>query len=356
MTRVHGIKSLVLALAAVLVAGAAVVLLRPDAEPGPEPAPVRIERSNVPGNRHADEVSDQADPGAVTREALTSSSPEPEDISALAPAQIAGRVRDLDTGEAVAAFQVYVLAHTTESPLRRTGDAVPTPFKRGSGVFRLDQEPGLYDVVVTAPGYHPVAVRGIVVPPQQRKPYAFEMSRGAGITGIVLGYDGMPLKQVALFLDVKWIEEGFDAPAVTTTRTGPDGRFVFSPLAPGEYAISALEMNNTVDRLAAIRVRDELVEVSIPVAARHQLQVAVKDQGGRPVGDAAIEVRGEGRIFTAMTAESGLAVIDHLQDGDYTLSVSHLDFQDSRDVVTLYGGTGFTVRWITLEDRPPEGR
>jgi len=353
MTRVHGIGALLLGLAAVIVVGTAVVLLRPDGEDPQDATPVRIERTEGPGRAHSEEVVPRTDEAAGTTETLTARSPEPEDISALMPPQIAGRVRDRETGEAIEAFQVFVLPHEPTDPLGRTDQAVPTPFRRASGVFRLDEKPGIYDVVVTAPGHHPIAHAGVSVPPREHKPPIYELTRGAGIGGVVVG---MPLKHVPLFLEVTWIDPGHTHPTAMTTRSGADGRFIFSPLPPGEYIVRALEIDNTTDRVGAIRVRDEVVEISVPVGARHQVTIAVKNDEGRPVDNALVELRSTGTLASATTAYSGLAVLNHLRDGEYQLRVSRFGFEDATDEISLHGGTGFEVRWVTLQDLERSGR
>jgi hypothetical protein len=274
----------------------------------------------------------------------------------MGPEAVLGRVIDAEGGDPVSVFQVHVLPHEATPALSRLEAVPPVPFHRASGIFRIDREPGIYDVVVIAPGFEPGVLEALEVPLPDARPVGIPLHRGAGIAGRVLDENGRVAAGVPVFLHVTALRDPRDRPPrLALAHSGLDGSFSFSPLPPGEYAITALEPDNEVDRVGGLRVSDGTIRTDLVLRARHQVQVQVRDDRGRPLEGASIELRGEGRLESDATNEQGLALLQHVPDGHYELEVSHPGHAPLREELVLEGGTGETLRFLPLDTLPGEG-
>src|SRR5262249_39208905 len=154
------------------------------------------------------------------------------------------------TGAAVTAFSVLVLPHDGTPPIPRADDDATrtenfTPVVSAAGLFKTESKAGHWDVVVRAAGYLPAAAEDVVVPPVDTRALAIVVSHGPSITGLVYGDDGLPVPDVPVFLSAEKLVTPGDLGA-TVARTGGDGRFRFSPLPAGTFAVTALEPRNDV--------------------------------------------------------------------------------------------------------------
>jgi hypothetical protein len=269
---------------------------------------------------------------------------------------IVGRVVDARSGEPVTSFRVDVLGAEPGSPLERLLAAHDRgersrPFQVHSGVFRMDRAKGRWDVVVRAPGYLPAELKDLEVPRENAQPVLIRMDPGPTLTGLVYDADGVPVPDAPVFLHVTRLDEGGEPPEQTLATTGWDGRFRFSALPSGTYAVSLLEIDNPIDRQGGILMQGGTVEISMPLTPRHQLVVCVQDGSGRPVHEASVELRGAadgGGFASASTLPSGQAVLRFLTSGEYTLHVAREGYAAAEQRLRLSGGSGEMVRWITL--------
>ncbi len=267
--------------------------------------------------------------------------------------QLKGIAFDVATERPVGAFTYWIVAHDGSDPVARLAGQPAVRHKAPSGIFRSRQRPGRYDVVIEAAGYLRCVRTNIEVPNPSRKPLGFALETGAGIAGLVYTEQGMPAPDVAVFLHVQRLSEGSETPRVSAARTAADGTFQFTPLDPGQYAISLLEPDNRRDRLAAIYVEDRVTKVDLTLATRHQLTLQLRDDAGRPVPEARIELVGDGRIAKAVATKGGLAVLEHVDDGSYSLRISRDGFEPYVEDLELSGGFGQTMRWIGLSRSTP---
>ena len=153
----------------------------------------------------------------------------------LGPQALLGRVLGAATRKPVEAFQVYVLAHGQAAPERRLERVIPLPFRVRSGVFRIDKAPGLYDLVVKAPGFEPGVLREVEVPALDGRPLEILLETGPGIVGRVYNVQNLAVPDVKVFLHVLRLDDPTASPPrVTVAHAAADGRFSFSPLPPGE--------------------------------------------------------------------------------------------------------------------------
>jgi hypothetical protein len=344
-----GSAVLVLALVAVLY-----LALRPPLDSGEESPAARLPP-------YAGQVAGGELPPVNTDEQL-GGAPEPvpqpiAPVEQLGPNAILGRVVDAATGQPVTDFRVDVLPWEASPPLERLAAAHDRPerskpFKSGAGIFRIERDPGRWDVIVSAAGYLPAVLGDVAVPGQSEQPAEVRMDHGPSLVGLVSGAQGFPAPDVPVFLHVTRQFTDAPPPEVTVARTDILGRFRFSPLPPGEYAVSLLELDNTIDRLAGLRVEAGTVDVSLALQPRHQVVIRVTDDAQRPIEGAQVELTGGASSASERTLASGQAVLPYLADGDYELSIERDGYEPLRDRLQLQGGFSESVRTFRLM-RPP---
>jgi hypothetical protein len=212
------------------------------------------------------------------------------------------------------------------------------------------------------------AAQKIEVQPNGTTTLELELTRGASIGGRVRYDDGSPasgVTPVLLSLDAngKWID--LPAPSLLPTTTGDDGRFRFSGLPAGKYAVkaalpttaasmgiglSSLSMHmNTGDALIAysggvfresdvkpveVKVGAERTDLEIvfPVSGLHSISgsvVAMAD--GHAVNTGSVELEDAGTkiaVRTAMIGKDGSFHFNYVPDGSYRVDVtSAMDVQ-----------------------------
>jgi hypothetical protein len=349
----------VLIVSALLVLALVVVLylsLRPSLESG----------GTTPGAQLPDQVAASGEhelpaPTAGEDAAAPQPLPQPEapPVERLGPNAIVGRVIDDATSQPVAAFHVDVLPAEPGPPLERLAAAHDRPerskpFTSAAGIFRLERTPGRWDVIVSAEGYLPGVLADVVVPAVNGQPTEIRLLHGPSIVGLVTDVEGRPAPDVPVFLHVTRQFTDAPPPEVTLARSDAAGRFRFSPLPPGEYAISMLELDNTVDRLTGLRVESGTVDVSLPLQPRHQVVFIVRDPADRPIEGATVELTGSGGASSDATNGAGQAVLRYLSDGEYDLSIERDGYEPLRERVPLQGGAREQVRYFRLS--PAAGR
>lgn len=268
------------------------------------------------------------------------------------PDALLGRVVDGATGEPVADFQVHILTAAEGPPMERLREAEPEPFHHRDGVFKLPRPKGLYDVVVIAPDYQPSVLRDWVVPAADGRPVPIPLDRGPGISGTVIDtYSGQALAGVEVFLHVTRIN---DPEAVIPQRrravTQHDGRYSFSPLPEGLYALSLLEPNNRVDYVSTVFVGSGTTIQDLFLLPRHTVVVYVHEIDGRPSPDARVALRGSGTVRNARTDEQGVALLEFLLDGSYRVEARQDGFEPIEQELLLENDAGQHVRHLYFSE------
>jgi hypothetical protein len=265
------------------------------------------------------------------------------------PDGVLGRVTNASTGEPVEAFQVHVVPASPEDVWERLSTSVSHPFRRRTGVFLVDVEPGSWDVVVQAPGFQPAVQLAVDVPAATARPVEFALQRGPGIVGTVVDENGMYPAGIKAFLHVVELRDPEAVPPrIRVTETGPDGRFSFSPLPSGEYAVSLLELENKIDRHPAIRVDGGTTNIEMYLSPRHQLTYQVQDAHGLPVRGVLVELRGGVHYSRGRTNESGTVLFEYVPDGTYEVKASARGYEELTQELELVGTVGAEVRWLQL--------
>ncbi len=305
------------------------------------------------------EVSSAATPvlptGAASTAPTIASAPAPRQSLVLPPQRLGApflvlAVVDDETGSPVSPFDVTILPYSADPPLERmlSTEVLPVPFRGPSGVFRRDCPSGRWDVVVRAPGYLPGVLPDVIMPPELPGAIPLRLSHGPSIVGLVYDETRSPVADVPVFLEVVRLFNEVKPPQALVAHTGGDGRFRFSPLPAGDYSITLLEPGNDLDRLRSVNVNQGTTEVSLFLSPRHQIVVTVRDNYGRPVSEAEIELRSSAKFASSRTQDAGQAVLRFLPDGDYEVAVKREGYESISDSLTLQGGQGEQLRWFTL--------
>jgi len=346
MPRLHPtITLLLITLGALAILGLAVMWLEGDGGQAPTEAVVV---SDLPDRGPAPSDLD----GMVSQPSLRTrpkAAPAPEPAANKGPRLIIVAVSDRVSGQPVPSFQVTILDHDASPPLDRLDQGVPEAFHRRQGIFKVARDPGLYDVVVMAPGYLPGTLSAVSIPAENGTALVLPLDKGPGIAGTVTDNDGLTRAGIDVYLETLSLRDpGAAAPLRTKGLTGVDGRFSFSPLPAGEYAVALLWPSNTEDRVAGIRVSKSTVEVPMVLLARHQVSFRVTNNQGQPLRQARLELRGPGRFTSAVTNGTGVAVVDDLPDGSYKITVRQAGYHDLLHELELEGGMGQEVRFLQL--------
>jgi len=268
------------------------------------------------------------------------------------PDAILGRVVDAETDTPVADFQVHILPAADGDPMERLREAEPEPFHHRDGVFKIPQPVGEYDVVVIAPGFQPSVLRDWVVPAADGRPVRVPLDRGPGISGTVIDtYSGQALAGVEVYLHVTRLN---DPDAVIPQRrravTQHDGRYSFSPLPAGQYALSLIEPHNRVDYVSTVWVGTGTSLQDLYLLPRHTIVVYVHEIDGRLSPGARVSLRGSGAVRSATTDEQGVALLEFLLDGEYRVEARQEGFEPVSQELVLQNDSGQHVRHLYFDE------
>ncbi|MBM3985341.1 MAG: carboxypeptidase regulatory-like domain-containing protein [Planctomycetes bacterium] len=277
--------------------------------------------------------------------------PEPEATAAAAsgPNVIVARVLDDETGHPVTAFTVKAVPHGDTPAIGRLSDEPgrPQPVNAVAGICRIESRPGTWDVVVQAAGYLPGELTAVAVPRPDARPLELRLSHGPSLTGTLVDDSGQAIPDAPVFLHVLRLDGPDKPPRNALATTDHAGRFRFSPLPQGLYALSAIEPDGP-DRTGNLAVGRGTTETTLVMAPRNQVLAAVRDSWGRPVRDAQVELRGGDVLANESTNAAGQARLRFLKPGRYAVRVTREGYADLEESLSLEGLSGELVRWYTL--------
>jgi protocatechuate 3,4-dioxygenase beta subunit len=197
-------------------------------------------------------------------------------------------------------------AHDQEDVVRTKAD----------GTFSMRLREGAYDLVITAPGHAPRTLRAQVS--ANAAPLEVTLEPGVEISGRVTR-GGSPVEGVDVFTI-----SGTDIPPV---RTGFDGRFRITDLAPGDVMLAFKKPSDFIQAKRAVTAPANDVDVNLPDGGRIAGRVIDKSTQ-QPVKsfDAGVSSGGAALMITpamrAFAGDDGTFVIDGVPAGSHTLAVT----------------------------------
>ncbi len=190
----------------------------------------------------------------------------------------------------------------------------------GKGEYILERAPlGDLYAEVRAPGYAPSDRSNVTLPAEV--PLVIRLQVGVLISGAVLSSEGKAIENAEL--------EIRDQRGDQKVKSGPDGRFVFDTLAPGDHTISATADGFVNAQKSAVATGTSDVEFRLASEAVFSGKVTA-EEGGRPVAKARVTLRvdqrGSASSFSSDSNAEGAFSVRKIPAGTYTVSVEHSDF------------------------------
>ncbi len=234
----------------------------------------------------------------------------------------------------------------------------------GGGVFRTDAASSPREsVLVTADGYTAASRIVRLSPDDAASPITIELQAAGEIRGIVVDADGGPVAGASVVPVSKTInpmmfmrmaqQDAFDAPP-PSDRTGADGSFLISGLAPGMIHLLAQGDGWLPARAEDIEVRahETTVDVRIVVERESVLTGRVTSADGGPLAGATVEVEAPqpsgwaamavqamgGAWSSSVTDADGGYRVRRLNAGARRVRVSSEGYLRTEDTVTFPGG------------------
>jgi protocatechuate 3,4-dioxygenase beta subunit len=196
---------------------------------------------------------------------------------------------------------------TGTPPWRRAGEGTTA----ADGTLRLPAGPGDYLLAAHAPGHAPA--RRTATRPSGEAETAVELSLPAGVSlegrTVVEGRDEpVPLAEVTLWpypgTAVAWADPAHLPEETAVARSGADGRFAFSNLAPGHYALTAEAPGFSRRMLRLLEVPHSGALV-VGLWGAGTLEGFVVDAHGQPVAGAEVTAVGGAEPVRTTTGDSG---------------------------------------------------
>lgn len=270
-------------------------------------------------------ASGPSSPGSTRSSVQTPGATQPLGTPA-APSEGAFRVRVMASGQPLEGARV-------QASLRGAEDGTgQTPWRRASegttgsdGTVRLPASPGVYLLSASAQGHAPA--RREVARPSGEAETVVELSLPAGVElrGRVIAAgrgEPVPLAELSLhpYTEAVWAgSEAVTLPEETALATGdPQGRFSFSGLAPGRYALTAAAAGFSRRTMRVVTVPSP-GELEVQLWASSFLEGFVLGEDGKPVADAEVLAQGGHTApHTTTGPEGGFSL--EVSNGTYVLA------------------------------------
>lgn len=192
-------------------------------------------------------------------------------------------------GSPLVDFTVRIGGYTPRGGSRIFGGQKLTRFASVDGVYQMDElEPGSYDLTISAPGYAPAELRGVVVPAGTYGNASADLGAGGTIAGTVTDAEtGSPIEGAIVTMST-----GFEG---TIRYTAADGTYRIDSVAPGRRSIEVRHPRYDIFMQTG-------VEVTAGATATSDIALAPL----RPDGKQRLEFAG---ISAALKLEGGVLVV-----------------------------------------------
>ena len=266
---------------------------------------------------------------------------------------IAGRVTDSD-GRPAAGIRVTAEPSTSFSFNRFDPRSASTD---ADGRYDLgDLDPGTYALRVgsrgwgrgggsTGDAFGVALVEGVEVnATSMTAGVDVQLSSPGRVIGVVVGRDGAPVAGATVFVRES---SGRPVDAISTVRSGADGRFTYSRVNPGSYVVSARGDGQASEGVAGVLVSSgKDSEVRLEVDAASDLVIRTVEEDDTPVRAEVTVVDSEGREVSGLVGTElfrsfgeGVSTTEQrfgpLAPGRYTITATAQDGRTERKRVTV---------------------
>ena len=250
--------------------------------------------------------------GMITESAVPVTLPPDEPVELhLRPARsLEGRVVDEADGSPIAGAMVDAhksVQHSRSGVHFGVGQSSGHATSDDDGRFVIDGlESGRFDVRASMDGYRPVRVEAMIPEQERARPVTLPLAEGLEIRGRLVDESDAPVVGVPVGCRAA-DSGGYVGGTASGAFTGPDGEFVHSGLAPGDYVLQAEGEGGARARAqAAAGARDVVLRLEPPGA----VVVRVVDPDGDPVPGAEVAMRVASGRLTRQSDGNGEARFD----------------------------------------------
>lgn len=257
------------------------------------------------------------------------------------PRELEGTVVDPVSGRPVPHFKLFLLP-ASEGDIVAHAESHPS-----EGIVRHDREgrfrlrglvPGRYSLLVdpTESGFKPAVLRGVSFPRDEL--LAIEVDGGTHVTGRVLDSLGQPVASVEVRLETDPLPT--DGWSEFSMHTDAEGRFLFTLVPPGTYALSVPGDEGTTEHLSL--EEGEAAERDVSLWSARTISVSVIDPDGRPVSDAEVRVWRRGGLYRRGVSDSeGRAEVRAMALGTFAVQVRLDGYRNASHTVNMVGNDEF---------------
>jgi carboxypeptidase family protein len=257
-------------------------------------------------------------------------------------ATLEGDVVDADTNEPVYYAWLYLIPPERGDVVEAAKGWTPNRFRNGH--FSLQHQPtGVYNVLCESQEHD--AWTGTIKVPYDG-PFKIRLKRGTAVEGFVRDVNQMPIEgiDVQLVVDLTKIDGGANPPIQRIVRTNKLGHYAFNKLPPGSYGLQATLIGDVLATEPEFRVDPRAtVTRDFNLPRLGTLKLSVKNIADQPISRARVSLieKRDGRDRPVRTATSdikGIARVEFIREGSYTLKVVVQGFETYEDQVTVAGG------------------
>jgi protocatechuate 3,4-dioxygenase beta subunit len=259
-------------------------------------------------------------------------------IEMLKEATVTGRVTESGSGKPITAFtvrmRIYYGPGTPSAPYNEETYVQSNP----DGEFTVPGVPaGDFVVEAFAPGYAPGFSSNFTVESGRSvSGIAVQLGQGGSLSGRVVDASGKPVGRAKVTThDNEWSDDAFTQaigityPTNATSaevRTGDDGRFTITGLAPDAYQITVLATGYTGFMRRDLRVTEgvDTAVGDVKLGRGGVVRGTLYDASGKPLVGGNVELRAADgdvpRQYSALTSSDGKFQISNVTPGSYLLT------------------------------------
>jgi hypothetical protein len=274
--------------------------------------------------------------------------------------RIEGVVLDSTTFESLPSFTVSLISKNAARPgsKRKKGGSAPVrehTFRSGDGAFLIESvKPDRYTLQVKAKGYQNCKPIPLSLSPGVQPPYLeIRMDLSGRLKGRVQARNKAPVQGIKVYL--RPIKPGSAGSAsnrkerkndkkadkadrsMLSKRTGPDGRFQFNDLEPGNYEVILGNLKSPLTESKKVRIdKGEGVARAFVLSDLGSVQLKVRDEAGFSLKSHIALSGGPGGVLIQQDSDAlGTLKLENIVPGKYKLAISAKGFSTLKQALTV---------------------